>query len=143
MGLRGELHAHTLSHTQRNDALAGGLTGVLRSVSGEDADLSSFVSLLERQMCEGGKNGGPDEELCKRVEASGLSTEEYISHCNAHLLPAGTTRHATKTIYTDLNRSVVVVVVVQRYYTHSHTLTLLPSAAACTRPQVRRITINE
>lgn len=83
--------------------LAGGLTGCSRLVCGEDADLSSYISLLRRQMESGSDNGGPDIELCQRVEESGLSLEEYISHCNPHLVPPGCSLPATKTIYADIN----------------------------------------
>lgn len=77
-----------------------------RSVSGKHANLDDYVDLLKRQMEEGGEDGGPDLELCDRVAASGLDLPSYISHCNAHLLEAGTTHPAVASVYLDVNRFV-------------------------------------
>jgi hypothetical protein len=85
-------------------SLLGGLSAVSRTVAGEHCDLRSYVALLERQMERGGDDGGPDLELCERVEASGLSKEDYISNCNAHLLPPGTAKNpAVASVYLDVN----------------------------------------
>jgi hypothetical protein len=88
-------------------SLRGGLTTVSRTVSGKNADLTDYVKLLQKQMSEGGEDGGPDLDLCARVEASGLTPSEYVSHCNAHLLPPGSSRPSTSTVYCDINRQVV------------------------------------
>jgi hypothetical protein len=100
---------HTRLYNLLKKSLRGGLTSVARTVSGKHADLTDYVKLLQKQMEEGGEGGGPDVELCARVEASGLTPSEYISHCNAHLLPPGKSRPSSGTVYCDINRQVVVV----------------------------------
>jgi hypothetical protein len=100
---------HARLYNLLKKSLRGGLTSVSRTVSGKHADLTDYVKLLQKQMEEGGEDGGPDLELCARVEASGLTLQEYISHCNAHLLPPGMSRPSTSTVYCDINRQVVFV----------------------------------
>ena len=85
-------------------SLRGGITGPTRAVSGEAANIDTYVELLKEQMESGGEDGGPDLELCRRVEASGLTLEDYIHCCNAHQLPAGEAKKAKSTVYADVNR---------------------------------------
>jgi hypothetical protein len=75
-------------------------------VCGQQADVSNYVELLRGQMEHGAADGsgGPDLDLCDRVQRSGLSLEEYVSHCNAHLLPPGKSRPAVATLCADINR---------------------------------------
>lgn len=90
-------------------SLRGGLTCVARTVCGTNADVASYVDLLEKQMDTGGEDGGPDVDLCQRVRASGLGLADYVTHCNAHLLPADggiQSKPATTAVYADINRQV-------------------------------------
>ena len=81
-----------------------GLTAVSRTISGNEADFSSYLELLKMQMETGGEDGGPDQELCDRVQASGLDLEGYARGCNAHLVTDGRSQPAINTVYCDINR---------------------------------------
>jgi len=68
-----------------------------RTVAGQRANLESYVRLLEAQMAE-------DGALRERVRASGLTSEEWITHCNPHLVPPGESRPAVAVHCLDINR---------------------------------------
>lgn len=74
-----------------------------RTVCGQHADIQSYVDLLKMQMETGGVDGGPDLELCERVQASGLGVEGYVIGCNAHLLTGGISQPAINCVYCDIN----------------------------------------
>ena len=90
-------------------SLRGGLTLVARTMCGKFADTESYVKLLQAQLEGGGPDGGPDEELARRVQASGLGLHDYATHCNPHILPRGESEPAISAVYADINRCVYFV----------------------------------
>jgi hypothetical protein len=65
--------------------------------------MDGYVDLLKKQMETGGADGGPDLDLCDRVEASGLGVHGYATHINPHLVPRGESFPANSALYLDLN----------------------------------------
>jgi len=102
---------HCRLYSLIRESLRGGLNTTCRTVSGSQADISNYVDLLRGQMEHGAPDGsgGPDLDLCDRVKRSGLTLEEYVTHCNAHLLPPGMAMAALYTLCLDINRCVVLV----------------------------------
>jgi hypothetical protein len=68
---------------------------VHRTVAGRDADYSSYVDLLEKQM-------KTDTTLRERVEALGKGSLGYLHGCNSHLV--SDPKPGDFCIYTDENR---------------------------------------
>ena len=95
---------HCRLYSLLKQSLRGGLCNVARTVCGARAQIDDYIALLQRQMESGAEDGGPDLDLCQRVQDSGLDLRSYITNCNAHILPKGTTSHpAVTAIYADIN----------------------------------------
>jgi hypothetical protein len=74
-----------------------GYTSVHRTIAGGDADMTSYVKLLERQMLS-------DPALAARVASLGLGAEGYLRGLNSHLVDDP--KPADYSIYTDANRKI-------------------------------------
>jgi hypothetical protein len=94
---------HQRIYSLLKQSLRGGLTFVGRTVCGKHANMDGYVDLLKKQMETGGADGGPDLDLCDRVEASGLGVHGYATHINPHLVPRGESFPANSALYLDLN----------------------------------------